>query len=212
MLEGIMKMLGRASISWVVKLTLDIAWYATLVLAVLVAVDVLGGVVGVSAGRLDLAVRFELDPGSYRVTSEAYGVEQALVTDAVGKLVFGSTNVSLLFLYFGVLLVWFGAALAIIYELRQVFRTLVDGEPFVRANAVRIHLIGMVIILMEIVRLVILTLFSVFVRDNFSVEGVTLGLAPRPDLGVILVGLVVLVIASVFRQGTELREEQELTV
>jgi len=207
-----MKMLGRASISWVVKLTLDIAWYATLVLAVLVAVDVLGGVVGVSAGRLDLAVRFELDPGSYRVTSEAYGVEQALVTDAVGKLVFGSTNVSLLFLYFGVLLVWFGAALAIIYELRQVFRTLVDGEPFVRANAVRIHLIGMVIILMEIVRLVILTLFSVFVRDNFSVEGVTLGLAPRPDLGVILVGLVVLVIASVFRQGTELREEQELTV
>ncbi len=86
------------------------------------------------------------------------------------------------------------------------------GEPFVRANAERIHLIGLVIILMEVAKVIILALFSAFVRDNFSVEGFTLGITPRPDLGVILVGLVVLVIAAVFRQSIELREEQELTV
>ena len=207
-----MKILGRTSISSVLKFTLDVTWYATIVLAVLVAIDVLGGVVGASAGRLDLEVWFQLDPGTYLVASEAYGVEQAFITDAVGKLVFGSTDVSLLLVYFGLLIVWFGTALAIIYELRQVFRTLVAGEPFIRANAARIHFIGLAIILMEIAKVVILTLFSVFVRDNFSVEGFTLGIAPRPDLGVILVGLVVLVIAAVFRQGTELREESELTV
>ena len=207
-----MKVLGRASISSVLKFTLDVAWYATIVLAIVVAIDVLGGVAGASAGRLDLEVRFELDPGSYRVVSETYGVEHAFIVDAVGKLVFGSTDVTLLLVYFGLLLVWFGAALAIIYELRQVLRTLVDGEPFVQANAMRIHMIGLVIIFMEVAKVVILTLFSVFVRDNFSVEGFTLGVAPRPDLGVILVGLVVLVIAAVFRQGTELQEEQEFTV
>jgi len=207
-----MKVLGRASISSVLKFTLDVAWYATIVLAIVVAIDVLGGVAGASAGRLDLEVRFELDPGSYRVVSETYGVEHAFIVDAVGKLVFGSTDVTLLLVHFGLLLVWFGAALAIIYELRQVLRTLVDGEPFVQANAMRIHMIGLVIIFMEVAKVVILTLFSVFVRDNFSVEGFTLGVAPRPDLGVILVGLVVLVIAAVFRQGTELQEEQEFTV
>jgi hypothetical protein len=207
-----MKAMGRASLSSLLKFTLDVAWYATIGLAIVVAVDVLGGVVGASAGRLDVEVRLELDPGSYRVASEAYGVEHAFISDAVGKLVFGSTNVALLLVYFGLLIVWFGAALVIIYELRQVLRTLVAGEPFVRANASRIHLIGLVIIFMEIAKVVILTLFSVFLRDNFLVEGLVLGVAPRPDLGVILVGLVVLVIAAVFRQGAGLREDQELTV
>lgn len=207
-----MKALGRASISSVLKFTLDVAWYATIVFAIVVAVDVLGGLVGSSVGRLDLEVRFELDPGSYRVASEAYGVEQAFITDAVGKLVLGSSDVTVPLVYLGLLIVWIGAGLAIIYQLRQVFRSLVAGEPFVRANGTRIRFIGLVIILMEILKMVILWRFSLFVRNNFTIEGLTLSVTPRPDLGVILLGLVVLVIAAVFRQGIELREEQELTV
>ena len=210
-----MNALGRASLSSVLKVLLDVAWYATMVLGVVVALDALVGVGGPGPGRLDLEVHFDLDPGAYRILSESLGVEHAFIGGAVGKLVFGTHRVSLLLVYVGVLVVWFAAALAIIYELRQVVRTLVAGEPFARANAARIRFIGLVIILMEIAKVAILTGFSLFVRNNFTIEGLTLSVIPDPDLGdlgVIFLGLVVLVIAAVFRQGIELREEQELTV
>lgn len=207
-----MKALGRKSVSSIVKVALDVAWYLTIVLGVLVTLDVLVGLGGGSAGRLDLMVQFELDPAAYGIVSETLGVEHPSIRKATGKLVFGSTNGSLLIAYFGLVVVWLGAALAIIHQLRLVFRKLVDGQPFVRANAARIRVIGVVVIAMEIARFFLLLAQSAFLRSNFTFEGLTLNVVPRPNLGVILVGLVVLVIAEVFRQGAELREEQELTV
>jgi hypothetical protein len=204
-----MKTLGRASLSSVMKVVLDVAWYLTLAGGILVALDALGGS---SRGRLDLWVQFEIDPAVYSIESEQLGVEGAVIGEAAGKLVFGSRNVALLLAYFGLIVIWLGAALAIIYQLRQVFRTLVAGTPFVRANAVRIRFIGLVIVAMEVARFFILLGQSLFLKANFAFAGLSLSTIPRPNLGAILIGIVVLVIAEVFRQGTELREEQELTV
>lgn len=207
-----MKAMGRKSVSSIVKVALDVAWYLTIVLGVLVTLDVLVGLGGGSAGRLDLMVQFELDPAAYSIESTTLGVENARIRQAGGKLVFESTKGSLLLAYFGLVVVLLGAALAIIHQLRLVFRTLVDGQPFVGANATRIRVIGIVVIAMEIARFFLLLAQSAFLRDSFTFEGLTLSAFPRPNLGVILVGLVILVIAEVFRQGSELREEQELTV
>jgi hypothetical protein len=210
--EEIMRTLGRKSVSSIVKVVLDIAWYLTIVLGILLTLDVLVGLGGRSPGRLDLAVQFELDPAAYSIESEALSVESATIRQASGKLVFGSANGSLLIAYFGLVIVWLGAALLIIHQLRSVFRTLVAGQPFVRANAKSIRLIGAVVIAMEIARFFLLLAQSAFLRGSFTFEGLTLSVVPRPNLGAILFGLVVLVIAEVFRQGSELREEQELTV
>jgi hypothetical protein len=100
----------------------------------------------------------------------------AFIGGAVGKLVFGTHRVSLLLVYVGVLFV--------------------AGDLFARANAASIRFIGLVIILMEIAKVAILTGFSLFVRNNFTIEGLTLSVMPRPDLGVIFLALVVLVIAA----------------
>jgi hypothetical protein len=161
---------------------------------------------------VDLMIQFEPDPAAYSIESEALDVENAIIRQASGKLLFRSTNGSLLVAYLSLVIVWLGAALLIIHQLRSVFRTLVAGQPFVRANATSIRVIGIVVIAMEIARFLLLVAQSAFLRGSFTFEGLTLTAFPRPNLGVIFVGLVILVIAEVFRQGSELREEQELTV
>ncbi len=207
-----MKTMGRKSVSSIVKVALDVAWYLTIVLGVLLTLDVLVGLGGRSPGRVDLMIQFEPDPAAYSIESEALDVENAIIRQASGKLLFRSTNGSLLVAYLSLVIVWLGAALLIIHQLRSVFRTLVAGQPFVRANATSIRVIGIVVIAMEIARFLLLVAQSAFLRGSFTFEGLTLTAFPRPNLGVIFVGLVILVIAEVFRQGSELREEQELTV
>ena len=104
------------------------------------------------------------------------------------------------------------AALVVLYQLRRVFGTLAAGDPFVRENATRIRMIGFAVLGMELVRVLVLSAQAYYLRANFSFTGIQLRTLPHPDLGVLFLGLVLLVIAEVFRQGADLREEQSLTV
>jgi hypothetical protein len=47
---------------------------------------------------------------------------------------------------------------------------------------------------------------------NFSAQGLRFVAAPDLDLVAIVLGLIILVIAEVFRTGTRLREDQSLTI
>jgi hypothetical protein len=108
------------------------------------------------------------------------------------------------------------AALAVVLwilgQLRAVFRTLLAGQPFVSANAVRIRRIGYAVIFGEVVRGLLASYGMRYVATHFAVEG--LSFHTRPDLNVVALvcGLIILVIAEVFREGTRLDEEQSLTV
>ena len=97
-------------------------------------------------------------------------------------------------------------------QLRAVFRTLRDGQPFVPANATRIRWIAFAVIVGELARSAIVFFENYYAMTHFSADG--LRFDARPDLNVfaIINGLIILVIAEVFRAGTRLDEEQSLTV
>jgi hypothetical protein len=93
-----------------------------------------------------------------------------------------------------------------------VFRTLRDGQPFVAANATRLRRIAYAVIAGEVARAVLAYAGMRYAMTHFSVQGVRF--EARPDLNVVAIicGLIILVIAEVFREGTRLDEEQALTV
>lgn len=98
-------------------------------------------------------------------------------------------------------------------KLREVLRTLiVDGKPFVAANAVRIRFIGFAIIGAEIARTVIIWMENIYARAHLTIPGVTFDVLPQPSIWIIMFGALVLVIAEVFRAGTQLDEDQSLTI
>jgi hypothetical protein len=105
-----------------------------------------------------------------------------------------------------------GLALWAVSQLRAVFRTLRDGQPFVPANRTRIRSIGFAIIFGELARAMLVFVSSSYAMTHFSANGLRF----NADLGLnffaIIHGLIILVIAEVFRIGTQLAEDQSLTI
>lgn len=98
-------------------------------------------------------------------------------------------------------------------KLRDVMRTLVrDKKPFVAANAARLRFLGLAVIIGSLAVSAIVFVENTWARANLNIPGVTFDVLPNIDFGTIFYGLIILVIAEVFRAGTQLDEDQSLTI
>jgi hypothetical protein len=97
-------------------------------------------------------------------------------------------------------------------QLRAIFRTLREGSPFVPANSRRLRLIGYAILLFEVARAAVTHLLVRPMLEGLEVDGRPLRPSAWPSWETLCVGLAVLVLAEVFRRGTQLQDEQALTV
>ena len=193
----------------------DGAWYLTLIGIVLgfcfLAVSPWVDPPRVQVG-LAMPVAFSLDATTHRVTAPSLGVDEARIQGINGSLWFSprssATVAGSLLVYIAVLA--FGAA--VLWQLRALFRTLRDGQPFVPANAARIRRVAWALILGEIVRAMLAYLSSDFALTHFTADGLRFEARPDVHVTTIVCGMIVLVIAEVFRVGTRLDEDQSLTV
>ncbi len=218
-----MRVLGRASVASFLTVLLNAAWGLVLLALVLtplliVLAPVVEGPVEVSAGwvgvgtRMTIPVSFSVDPLTHRVTAPALGVTDAQLQGVRGLLQFPSRRST--FFVANVILVtlMFALSLWVIGTLRAVFRTLRDGRPFVSANATRIRSIAWLVILGELARSAFVFFENYYVMTHFSADGLRFDARPDFNFFAIINGLIILVIAEVFRAGTRLDEEQSLTV
>jgi hypothetical protein len=97
-------------------------------------------------------------------------------------------------------------SIGIVDQLRKVFRTLEEKEPFQAENAKRIRRIGWTVILLEVMR----ALATAYWSGWATLEGWRAG----SHIGAtgVLFGLLILALAEVFREGARLREDQSLTI
>jgi hypothetical protein len=102
--------------------------------------------------------------------------------------------------------------LFVIDELRAVLKTLIQGSPFVASNATHIRRIGLAVIVGELVRTAVVFAENYYATTHVAIAGVQFDAWPSVSLSTIGCGLIILVIAEVFRIGTRLDEEQSLTV
>lgn len=147
-----------------------------------------------------------------RVAAPSLGIERAEIQDLRGSLRFPLQR-GRLFLVNGLLLILgVGVLLWLTTELQRILRTVRDGKPFARSNATRVRRIGWVVIAGEFVRATVVYLENSYAAAHFAADGFRF--TARADFSVvaILEGLIILVIAEVFRAGTSLDEDQSLTV
>jgi hypothetical protein len=163
-----------------------------------------------SGWTITIPVSLAVDQG--RIAAPSLGIERAEIQDLRGSLRFPVQR-GRLFLVNGLLLVVaVGILLWLATELQRVLRTVRDGKPFAQSNATRVRRIGWVVIVGEFARAAIVYLENSYAASHFTAEG--LRFTARADFSVlaILEGVIILVIAEVFRVGTRLDEDQSLTV
>jgi hypothetical protein len=104
------------------------------------------------------------------------------------------------------------AACWILLEFRGLFAALRERQFFLAANAARIRRVGWAVIAGEIVRAAIVCFETTWARDHFTVEGMRLESHFQINGFAILCGLMILVVAEAFREGTRLQDEASLTI
>ena len=113
----------------------------------------------------------------------------------------------------GVAWMFWGFMFVGLRKIRAIFRTLKEGDPFVLENAARIRFLGVATIAFELLyRGAIFWMYFAFVANQFGISGVSLRPLFEPSFAILGAGLILIVIAEVFRVGAELRSEQELTI
>jgi hypothetical protein len=95
--------------------------------------------------------------------------------------------------------------------LRGVFETLVARDPFVPENAKRLAAIGIVLAVMEALRM-FLGMIVNLAYGVFSSSGEPIPWFPTFNWPVWIAVITLLILAQVFREGAAMREEQKMTI
>jgi Protein of unknown function (DUF2975) len=134
------------------------------------------------------------------------------VINGPGYNILGTWTVAIPTLVYGVIAS--RGALLIVRHLRSVFASFVANDPFARDNAAHLRSIWVTLVVIEISRITAFILVHGLTAAFASSATVIFprSLEDPLDLVRLFVIFVVLILAEVFRQGTQLREETELTV
>ncbi len=191
-LSRLMKPLGRRSLSSGLALALQIA---RVTLSVVFAFTVVGAAFGLG---VHILVATHSIP--------------AKVLNGPGHNMLGTWTVAIPTLVYAV--VASRGALLIVRRLERVFASFVANEPFAPANAAHLRAIWVTLVVIEITRITAWVAAHALTAAFPSAATVTFPhLLDNPiDLVRLFLIFVVLILAEVFRQGTQLREETDLTV
>lgn len=190
--SGLMKPLGRRSLSSGLALALQIA---RVILSVVFAFVAVGAAFGIGVSIL--------------VATHSI---PAKVLNGPGHNLLWTWTVAIPTLVYA--LVASRGALLIVRRLQRVFASFVANEPFARENAAQLRAIWVTLVVIEITRFTAWVVMHAFTADFAAAATVTFPhMLDNPiDLVRWFLIFVVLILAEVFRQGTQLREETDLTV
>jgi hypothetical protein len=219
-----MKALGKRSLASVLAILVDVVWYVVLaalaVTVVLVAtrssvspqLGPSGAPNVVSGATMSIPVMFTLEPDAQRVRAPSLGIDAAEIRDVRGTLRFTPQGGTFLAINLVLLVCGLGLVLWVLSQLRALFRTLRNAQPFAAANATRVRRIGWAVIGGELLRSGMMFFESYYAKTHFIADALRFEARPDLSLFVIVNGVIILVIAEVFRTGTRLDEDQSLTV
>ena len=194
---------------------LTTAWYAVVLLIVGTACLLVAAVSLMPAFvQLSLPVAFQAQPLALHVSAVGAVSGRARLDAIAGhaNLAFAPPGRLFVAATFVGLIVGLGLGLWLIQQLRSVFDSARRGQPFIAANAIRIRHMAYVIFAAEGARAFGEFAWNRYALTHFALDGWRFDSLPNLHLSSILAGLVVLALSEVFRAGTQLDEDQSLTV
>ena len=208
-----MQAMGRRSVASFLAALVSVGFYA--VAAGLVLMLGLASVplfTDLSNTEMSIPVSFRVESGVLRLAAPAAGMANADIRDAHGTLRFPPPSGMVLTTTAVLAALGLAIGLWVLGQLRAVFRTLREGRPFVTANAIRIRWVGYAVILWELVQSLVLFGGNTYAKTHFAADALRFDAWPSIDVFAITHGLIILVIAEVFRAGARLDEDQSLTI
>lgn len=106
----------------------------------------------------------------------------------------------------------FGLMLLFLHHLRRIVHRVRDGAPFDEQNALRLRWLGLLLLGLAVFKGVADLVTTLWVRRIIAPEGVDVPLGLHFDVTLLFVGLVLVVLAEIFRRGSELETEQALVI
>ena len=213
-----MKAMGKRSVSSFLAALVSVGFYTVAVGLVLMlglaCVSLFTDLSHADNLVMGIPVSFSVDTGVLSHASPATSRATAEIRDARGSgtLQFPPPSGIVLATTAVLAALALAVGLWVLVQLRAVFRTLRDGHPFVAANAMRIRWIGYAVIGGELVRSLVLFGGNAYAKAHFAAGAVRFDAWPRIDVFAIIHGLIILVLAEVFRAGARLDEDQSLTI
>jgi len=166
----------------------------------------------------DMGVRVQIDAGSQSDPAETLNGVLGLtppnrITDVEGELRMTLDGVAQGLVFWLIMAVSAGAGLLVLQLLRRILATTEEGRPFHPANVRRLNLLGWILTAAGVVGP-----FGRYLYARWILAGqpVLAGGPIRPPLsvdgGLIFMGLLLLVLASVWKEAARMAEEQSLTI
>jgi hypothetical protein len=100
----------------------------------------------------------------------------------------------------------------IIYLLRKIFFSLKTGLFFVKQNGIYIRKIAFAVLGITLIPAILNLFINIYVKKTLIIEGIIFKAQFEFDYGTAFLALLIFVIAEVFIRGTELKEDQALTI
>jgi len=191
----------------------EVLWWLSLAAVVIVAALLI--VVATHAGgggALKLEVYFQLPSSDYHIFSGRLAGAAAKVGLSSGQLAFARPRLSFVLVASVALAVSAAGWLFVLHQLRRLVAALRAGNTFAPQNALRLRRIGFAVVGFELAHALAIWGGGLYLERVLVARGVSLRSHFGIDVPVLLLGLLLLALAAAFRVGTELADEQAMTV
>jgi hypothetical protein len=219
--EDVMRIARPSSFTGLAKVIIYLAFGASL----LVTLNTVGSFIYMMANAGDLSRvnatnMYEMSALAEEISPDTWGSESGEVSFRLHKL-YGELSYlnmprALVLAVFFRELVLCGLFFIGVVQLANMFEDLSRGKPFVRENAARLRIVGYAMAGGALFKVLVQTGTFLLFRGEIYIKGTETPwlflLKETFNGGLLAGGIVVLVISEVFRIGTRLQEEQELTV
>ena len=200
-----MKTLGKKSVSSFLKAVVTVAWYAQLIAAAMLILAIVLSVLGLIPDSVQ----------DHVVISNSKDIETQVIisNDNVSNIADHATlrsalaNEGGMFLILSGTLVFLILSLYITFLLKKILNSLSEGIPFTMENSKRIRLISYAIMVLSPLGFIFnLLTDNIGQSKSFSVS------LSFSDLATLFLGLIIFIIAEIFKEGYRMQEEQKLIV
>jgi Protein of unknown function (DUF2975) len=100
--------------------------------------------------------------------------------------------------------------IVITHQLKLIFRSLINNQPFSEPNVVRIRNIGIVLIVFSFLQFLSNIILNRLLLSHFNWEEIKLTYSFK--ISYLLTGVILIIVAEIFNEGVSLKEETNLTI
>ena len=138
--------------------------------------------------------------------------DDVYLTNGEGRLHIENSEYN--FIYFRLIIAFIDTLfyILIVFLLRKIFYSLKTGEFFVKQNGIYIKKIAYAVLGLTLIPAFLNYLINIYIKQSLSIEGIIFKANFEFDYGTVFLALLIFVIAEVFIKGTELKEDQDLTI